>query len=95
VVTVFTRECLPLETDTSLGSVRVIRALEQVIGNRGEAPQRIRNYNGPQFASRCFIAWGLDRRVELKSGRATRRERARGGLSRTLARGMSQRELVP
>ena len=31
IVDVFTRECLALETDTSLGSVRVIRALEQII----------------------------------------------------------------
>ena len=65
VVDVFTRECLALEMDTSLGSVRVIRALEQVIGERGEAPQRIRTDNGPEFTSRCFIAWCLDRRIEL------------------------------
>lgn len=65
VVDVFTRECLTLETDTSLGSVRVIRALEQVIGERGKAPQRIRTDNGPEFTSRCFIAWCLDRRIEL------------------------------
>lgn len=65
VVDVFTRECLALEMDTSLGSVRVIRALEQVIGERGEAPQRIRTANGPGFTSRCFIAWCLDRRIEL------------------------------
>jgi len=31
ILDVFTRECLALETDTSLGSVRVIRALEQII----------------------------------------------------------------
>src|SRR5438105_12647256 len=33
VVDVFTRECLALETDTSLGSVRVIRVLDQIITN--------------------------------------------------------------
>jgi putative transposase len=64
VVDVFTRECLALETDTSLGSVRVIRVLEQIIAERG-APQRIRTDNGPEFTSRCFIAWCLDRRIEL------------------------------
>lgn len=64
VVDVFTRECLALETDTSLGSVRVIRVLEQVIAERG-MPQRIRTDNGPEFTSRCFIAWCLDRRIEL------------------------------
>ena len=65
VVDVFTRECLALETDTSLGSVRVIRVLEQIITERGSAPQRIRTDNGPEFTSRCFIAWCLDRRIEL------------------------------
>jgi putative transposase len=64
VVDVFTRECLALETDTSLGSVRVIRVLEQIITDRG-IPQRIRTDNGPEFTSRCFIAWCLDRRIEL------------------------------
>ncbi len=64
VVDVFTRECLALETDTSLGSVRVIRALEQIIEERG-APQRIRTDNGPEFTSRCFLAWCLDRQIEL------------------------------
>lgn len=61
---VFTRECLTLEIDTSLGSVRVIRALEQIIDQRG-APQRIRTDNGPEFTSRCFLAWCLERRIEL------------------------------
>jgi putative transposase len=64
VVDVFTRECLALETDSSLGSMRVIRVLEQVIAERG-GPQRIRTDNGPEFTSRCFIAWCLDRRIEL------------------------------
>jgi putative transposase len=64
VVDVFTRECLALETDTSLGSVRVIRVLEQILTERG-APQRIRTDNGPEFTSRCFIAWCLDRQIEL------------------------------
>jgi len=64
IVDVFTRECLALETDTSLGSVRVIRVLEQIITERG-VPQRIRTDNGPEFTSRCFMAWCLDRRIEL------------------------------
>ena len=65
------RECLALETDTSLGSVRVIRVLEQIITEPG-APQRIHTDNVPEFTSRCFIAWCLDRRIESDiSGRAT------------------------
>ena len=68
IVDVFTRECLALETDTSLGSVRIIRALEQIIAERG-VPERIRTDNGPEFTSRCFIAWCLDRRIELVHSR--------------------------
>ncbi len=64
VVDVFTRECLALETDTSLGSLRVIRVLEQIIAKRG-APQRIRSDNGPEFSSRAYLAWALERRIEL------------------------------
>jgi putative transposase len=64
VVDVFTRECLALEADTSLGSLRVIRVLEQIIAERG-APQRIRCDNGPEFTSRAYLAWALDRRIEL------------------------------
>jgi putative transposase len=41
VVDVFTRECLALEADTSLGSLRVIRVLERRIAERGK-PLRIR-----------------------------------------------------
>jgi putative transposase len=64
VVDVFTRECLALEADTSMGSLRVIRALEQIIAERG-APQRIRSDNGPEFTSRAYLAWSLERRIDL------------------------------
>ena len=39
VVDVFTRECLALETDTSIGSLRVTRVLDRLIAERG-SPQR-------------------------------------------------------
>ena len=64
VVDVFTRECLALETDTSLGSLRVIRVLEQIIAEHG-ALQRIQSDNGPEFTSRAYLAWALERRIEL------------------------------
>jgi putative transposase len=64
VVDVFTRECLALETDTSLGSLRVLRVLDRIIAERG-APQRIRSDNGPEFTSRAFLAWALDQRIDL------------------------------
>lgn len=64
VVDAFTRECLALETDTSMGSLRVLRVLERLIAERG-VPQRIRSDNGPEFTSRAYLAWSLDRRIEL------------------------------
>ena len=36
VVDAYTRECLALEADTSLGSGRVTRVLERLIGERGD-----------------------------------------------------------
>jgi putative transposase len=44
VVDPYTRECLALEVDTSMGSRRVTRVLEQIIAERG-APQAIRSDN--------------------------------------------------
>jgi putative transposase len=60
----FTRECLALEVDTSFASRRVTRVLDRVIAERG-APQRIRCDNGPELTSRHFIAWCIQRRIEL------------------------------
>jgi putative transposase len=65
VVDVFTRECLALEADTSIGSGRVVRVLDRIIAERG-APSRIRSDNGPEFTSRAYLAWSLERRIELR-----------------------------
>lgn len=64
VVDVYTRECLALEADTSLGSLRVLRVLERIIEQRG-APLRIRSDNGPEFTSRAYLAWSLKQRIDL------------------------------
>ncbi len=64
VVDVFTRECLALETDTSMGSLRVLRVLDSIMAERG-APLRLRCDNGPEFTSRAFLAWALVRKIEL------------------------------
>jgi len=64
VVDPYTRECLALEVDTSLGSRRVTRVLEGIIAERG-APQAIRSDNGPEFTSRHFLAWCLERGIEM------------------------------
>jgi putative transposase len=64
VVDAFTRECLALEVDTSLPSRRVTRVLDDVIAQRGQ-PIRIRMDNGTELTSRHFLAWGVERRIEL------------------------------
>jgi putative transposase len=62
VVDAFTRECLALETDTSLPSRRITRVLQRVIGQRG-APQFLRSDNGPEMSSRHYLAWCSERHI--------------------------------
>ena len=64
VVDGYTRECLALEVDTSFASRRVTRVLEGIIAERG-APQVIRCDNGPELTSRHFLAWCIERKIEL------------------------------
>ena len=64
VVDAYTRECLALEADTSLGSGRVIRVLERLIAERG-GPENLRSDNGPEFTSRRMIGWAEDRKITL------------------------------
>jgi putative transposase len=64
VVDAYTRECLALEVDTSFASRRVTRALEQIASERG-VPGSIRCDNGPELTSRHFLAWCVERKIEL------------------------------
>ena len=64
VVDAYTRECLALEVDTSFASRRVTRVLEAIIAERG-MPQAIRCDNGPELTSRHFLAWCIERKIEL------------------------------
>jgi putative transposase len=64
VVDAYTRECLALEVDTSFASRRVTRVLEQIAAQRGQ-PQAIRCDNGPELTSRHFLAWCVERQIEL------------------------------
>ena len=65
VVDAFTRECLALEVDTSFASRRVTRVLEEIAAERG-VPEAIRCDNGPELTSRHFLAWCMDRQIELR-----------------------------
>jgi putative transposase len=64
VVDECTRESLRLEVDTSFASRRVTRALEMILTER-EKPLAIRCDNGPEFTSRHFLAWCIERGIEL------------------------------
>jgi len=64
VVDVYTRECLALEADTSLGSGRVIRVLERLMLERS-APENVRSDNGPEFTSRRMIGWAEEQKLML------------------------------
>ena len=64
MVDAYTRECLALEVDTGFASRRVTRVLQGIVAERG-VPQAIRCDNGPELTSRHFLAWCLDRKIEL------------------------------
>lgn len=64
VVDAFTRECLVLEADTSLGSGRVTRELNRLIEQRGQ-PESVRSDNGPEFTSRRMLGWAEEHRISL------------------------------
>ena len=64
VADAYTRQCLALEVDTSFASRRVTRVLEEIIAECG-APLAIRCDNGPELTSRHFLAWAIERKIEL------------------------------
>jgi putative transposase len=64
VVDAYTRECLALKVDTSFASRRVTRVLEAIVAERGQ-PLAIRCDNGSELTSRHFLAWCVERQIEL------------------------------
>jgi putative transposase len=64
VVDDFTRECLAIEVDTSLGGERVARVLDRICEDRGR-PATVVTDNGPEFTSRALDGWAYDRGVKL------------------------------
>ena len=96
VVDAYTRECLALEADTSLGSGRVTRVLDRLIEERGR-PENVRSDNGPEFTSRRMLGWAeeLQGRAGAHPARAAHAERPCRELPRQAARRVPQRKLVP
>ena len=59
-----TRECLAIETDTSLPGTRVIEVLERLRDQRG-LPRAIVADNGPEFAGRALDQWAHERGLKI------------------------------
>jgi putative transposase len=64
IVDDFTRECVAIEVDRSLPSLRVARVLDHLQATIG-LPQSIVVDNGPEFAGRTLDAWAYARGVTL------------------------------
>ena len=60
-----TRECLAVETDTSLPGLRVIRVLKHLAQTRG-LPEEIHVDHGPEFVCRSVRSWCETHRVLLR-----------------------------
>src|SRR5467141_1218626 len=60
----FSRQCVAIEMDTSLGGERVVRVLERLKEQRG-LPERIVMDNGPEFTSKALDAWAHAAGVKL------------------------------
>lgn len=64
LIDVFTRECLALLVDFSIGGQRVARTLDEVAELRG-MPEVITVDNGPEFTSRALDEWAHRKQVKL------------------------------
>ncbi len=53
-----------MEVDTSFAGLYVTQVLDQIIAER-VLPRAIRCDNGPALTSRHFLAWALDRKIDL------------------------------
>ena len=60
----FSRECLAIEVDTSIGGRRVVSILERLAELRG-LPEVIIVDNGPEFAGKALDEWAYNRGVKL------------------------------
>jgi putative transposase len=64
VVDDYTRECVRIEVDTSLGGDRVARVLDELCWQRG-GPKVIVVDHGPEFTSQALDRWAYRRGVRL------------------------------
>jgi len=64
IVDDFTRQCLAIVVDSSIGGAGVVRVLERLASERGR-PKAITTDNGPEFTSRALHQWALRSSVTL------------------------------
>jgi len=64
VVDDYTRECIAIEVDTSIGGTRVTRELDRIALHRG-LPQTIVLDNGPELTSLAMLSWAVSQHVRL------------------------------
>jgi putative transposase len=89
IVDDYNREVLHIETDTSLPTIRLIRALEYLKEFRG-LPRLMRVDNGPEFISAKLDAWCKENNITLgfiQPGKPTQNayvERCNGNIRREL-----------
>ena len=65
IVDDYTRECLAIEVDTSIGGHRVCRVLDRLVAER-DHPKRLLSDNGPEFTGKALDRWGYEHCVELQ-----------------------------
>lgn len=68
IMDTYTRECLRIEVDTSIGGARVATVLSQIGAMRG-LPDHILVDNGPEFISNALDAWAYERGIKLQFSR--------------------------
>lgn len=64
IIDTYTRECLRVEVDNSIGGQRVAAILSQIASLRG-LPEHIIVDHGPEFISNALDAWAYMRGVKL------------------------------
>ncbi len=64
VIDDYNRECLTIDVDLSMPSLRVIRALEQVMEWRGK-PAALRCDNGSEYISGAVVNWANQHQITL------------------------------
>jgi len=57
VIDEFTRECLAIVVDHSIGADRVVATLARIAAERGQHPAFVRFDNGPEFVARAVADW--------------------------------------